>query len=283
MQYSLNALRLIDSHNHLQDSRLDQARTSILRECQRLGIVASVVNGSHPNDWQAVLEIANEEPWIVPSIGVHPWHIVDLPKDWFETLSSLLGAIPLGVGEVGIDGWRKEFDPSLQEEVFIKQLELAAALDLPISIHGLRRWGRLLELLQRHPRPRCGFLLHSYGGPIEMVPAFTKLGGYFSCPGFFLKPGREMKLSVFREIPLSRILLETDAPDQNLPEHLDTYRLLSSEDHSTRVNHPANILHVYQGIASLRAISTEALAAQVEINFNELFGDLRARRSCRNP
>jgi TatD DNase family protein len=271
-------MRFIDAHNHLQDERFANNRRAIATRCSEIGVVASVANGAHPDDWPEVASLATQFSWVVPSFGVHPWYISNLPATWFETLVTFLDSTPSAIGEVGIDGWRKEFDPALQESIFIRQLELAAERNLPISIHGLRRWGRLLELLQRHPRPECGFILHSYGGPREMVNSFAKLGGYFSCPGFFLKPGREMKLAVFKEIPSDRLLLETDAPDQNLPDELDRYKLHDPGDPSLRINHPANITQVYQGISQLRRVSIEELATQVERNFLELFGEVLRRR-----
>jgi TatD DNase family protein len=263
----------IDSHNHLQDERFDAMRNDLVKECTARDVQWSVVNGSSPSDWPLVLELARNNSFLVPSFGVHPWYCNDLPREWKEQLVKFLDSVPSGVGEVGIDGWRKEFDPELQERIFLEQLQIAAERDLPLSIHGLRKWGRLLELLTKYPRPRCGFLLHSYGGPLEMVKPFAKLGGYFSCPGFFLKPGREMKLRVFAEIPEDRLLVETDAPDQNLPENLDGYHLQSTSD-GTRLNHPANIVHVYEGVAALRSTPLSTFASQVERNFRSLFGKL---------
>jgi len=268
-------MRLFDAHNHMQDPRFGVPCDDLVMESVRVGLVAAVVNGTSPRDWSEVARIASRHPAMLPSFGVHPWYIEKLPDNWFETLCSMVQGTRAGIGEVGIDGWRKEFDPALQEDIFVRQLILAADCERPISIHGLRKWGRLLELLIKYPRPRCGFLLHSYGGPREMIPAFAKLGGYFSCPGFFLSPGREMKLSVFRDVPIDRLLLETDAPDQKLPEHLDTFRLTSQSDGS-RLNHPATILKIYEGVAGLRGLSPEELATAVEANFRALFGALLA-------
>jgi TatD DNase family protein len=275
-------MRYIDAHNHAHDERFGNSSEELLKVCETLGVSVSIVNGACPEDWEAVRRLAEKSPIVLPCFGVHPWYIDNLPNNWFDTLVSFLDSTPSCIGEVGIDGWRKEFNPDLQEDIFIRQLILASERHLPISIHGLRRWGRLLEILQRFPRPKCGFLLHSYGGPVEMIPAFTKLGGYFSCPGFFLKPGREMKLKVFEAVPFDRLLLETDAPDQNLPEERDAYHLRSATD-GARINHPANITAVYEGVASVRKLSVEALAHQVELNFQALFGDIWQAREQMPP
>lgn len=270
-------MRLIDSHNHLQDERLNSMRDAVMNECRAQGVIATVVNGACPEDWSLVADLAKRYGHVIPCFGVHPWYINNVPADWRETLIRFLDEIPSAIGEVGIDGWRKEFDSELQERIFSTQLQIAAEKNLPLSIHGLRKWGRLLEILSRGPRPECGFLLHSYGGPIDMIKPFTKLGAYFSCPGFFLQAGREMKLAVFKEVPRERLLLETDAPDQRLPDELDRYQICDSIS-GIRINHPANIRAVYLGVAALRGTSVEELAGQVESNFRVLFANVLARR-----
>jgi TatD DNase family protein len=270
-------MSFVDSHNHIQDPRLGDSREDILTACVARGVTFSVVNGTHPDDWAHVASLAKRHPFLVPSFGVHPWYINNLPSNWQDTLRSCLAEVPSGIGEIGIDGWRKEFDATQQEEIFLEQLAIAAESNLPVSIHGLRRWGRLLELLQNNSLPTCGFLLHSYGGPAEMIPSFAELGGYFSCPGFFLSPGREMKLRVFTSVPEDRLLIETDSPDQNLPETLDRYRIASAVD-GKRINHPANIVAVYEGVARLRGIAIESLSTIAEANFRRLFAPVLNQR-----
>jgi TatD DNase family protein len=263
-------MRYIDAHNHLQDGRLTQYLPDILGCSQQVGITFSAINGTSPLDWPIIESLSKQNKWLVPNFGVHPWHINNLTAEWESLLNDFLDRVPSGIGETGIDGWRKEFDPGCQEEIFRRQLQIAARRDLPISIHGLRRWGRLLEILKESPRPACGFMLHSYGGPAEMIPAFVKLGGYFSCPGFFLSPGREMKLSVFLKVPRDRLLIETDSPDQNLPESIDLYRLASPID-GARINHPGNIVAIYRELAKFLGCSIEELCRVVEENFSRLF------------
>lgn len=263
-------MRFIDAHNHLQDSRYDAMRPSLMEQCNKSGVLYSAVNGASPDDWPLVANLAKNYSWVIPNFGVHPWYINNLAPDWQEQLVNLLDSFPSGVGETGIDGWRKEFDSNLQEQIFITQLEIAEERNIPISIHGLRRWGRLLEILKSSKLPSCGFMLHSYGGPAQMIPAFARLGGYFSFPGFFLKPGREMKLDTFRHVPHDRLLIETDAPDQNLPEELDHFKVISS-DTGARINHPANIQAIYLGLANFLGLDVESLSAQVEKNFCGLF------------
>jgi len=264
-------MRLFDAHNHLHDGRLGADADALLQQCAEQGLKAAVVNGTAEEDWPAVLSLAQRHQSIVPSFGLHPWCFPARAPNWRDELVRMLRAIPSGVGEIGIDRWRTELDPRAQEEVFMAQVEIAQQEDRPMSIHGLRAWGRLYDLLRPVRIPSCGFLLHSYGGPAEMIPQFAKLGAYFSFPGFFLNPGREMKRAVFEAVPRDRLLLETDAPDQCLPPELERFALPASAN-GRRVNHPANIAAVYQGFAAANGIDTAALATQVERNFRSLFG-----------
>jgi TatD DNase family protein len=187
-------------------------------------------------------------------------------------LSEYLDRAPSVIGEIGIDHWKEGIDRARQEEVFIEQLSLARARNLPVTIHGLKAWSRLLELLRAHGAPAKGFLLHSYSGPRELVEAFAKLGGYFSVAPAFLAPQRQAKLEIFRSIPTDRILLETDSPDQGPTREMDLYR--DGAGRPLSLNHPGNIQLVYGGMARLLGLSNDELAERMRDNFTNLFGGL---------
>jgi TatD DNase family protein len=265
-------MRFYDAHNHLHDERLRPALGDVLNECKRVGVSCAVVNGSCEEDWQDVLTLASSHTWVLPSFGYHPWYVHEASDGWRETLQHYLDAIPSAVGEIGLDRWKDGLDPLQQEEFFLAQLEIAAERDLPVSIHCLKAWGRLLELLSSHRIPRCGFLLHSYGGSAEMVPQLANLGAYFSCPGYFLEQSKQKKLEVFRSVPIDRLLVETDAPDQPLPDALDRYGLRDQQ--ARRINHPALIPSVYAGVAQFLGVSLLDLTNSVADNFERLFGKL---------
>jgi TatD DNase family protein len=227
-----------------------------------------VVNGTRESDWDRVRLLALRHPDLVlPSYGLHPWWLRERSPRWRETLEALLAADPAaGVGETGLDRWMRNPDPPDQEAVFLAHLDLAARHDRPLSIHCLRAWGRLLDLLRTHPVPARGFLLHSYGGPPDLVPAFVALGARFSFSGHFLQPGKEAKRDTFRLVPPDRLLFETDAPDQLLPESLDAHPLRDTG--GRRLNHPANLPVV-------RAHGPFVEPGQVAATFAALFGPPR--------
>ncbi len=212
-------------------------------------------------------------PQILPSFGYHPWYIHECTGDWLKHLNSCLDQVRSAVGEIGLDRWKPGLAYEGQEGMFVAQLRLAAHRNLPVSIHCLQAWGRMLEILKREPRPACGFLLHSYGGPKEMVKPFADLGAYFSLPGYYAHERKQRQRETFKHVPPDRLLLETDAPDQNLPRERNRFLMIEAAT-DRELNHPANLPAVYQFAAELFAEPLEALAARVEANFLRLFGGL---------
>jgi TatD DNase family protein len=262
--------RFYDAHNHLQDERLRPHLESLIAEVERQGIATMVVNGSCEEDWPDVLALAKKYPRVLPSFGYHPWYVTERTPEWREKLVSFLDKVPSAIGEIGLDRWMENYDLPAQEEVFIWQLRLASERNVPVSIHCLQAWGRLLEILQKTPLPKRGFLLHSFGGPKELIPPFAKLGAYFSIPGYFAHPRKERQRETFRHVPVNRLLIETDSPDQLLPDSRNKFPLVELKS-GKPLNHPSNLVSVYEFTAGVLGASMEDLVARVEENFRRLF------------
>lgn len=258
-----------DAHNHLQDKGLRPHLSSVLKCLEELPVASCVVNGTIDSDWPAVTELSRDHSWIIPSYGIHPWRVKERVGDWEARLCSCLdqGGV---IGEIGLDRWKEGYDFPEQESVFRAQLRLAARRNIPATIHCLRAWGALWEIIRNEPIPERGFLLHAYGGPIEMIEAFASRGAYFSFNGYFLAEARHRKREAFLHVPLDRLLVETDSPAMPLPSDLIRYHLASTPEGDV-INHPANIVATYQGLAQLRGTSLEEMASQIAANFNRLF------------
>jgi TatD DNase family protein len=268
-------MKFYDAHNHLQDGRFAGRQNELLAACARAGVAGMVVNGTGESDWPQVLALARpggtpRPTVIIPSVGCHPWHLHERTPEWQKKLKKILDANPCAVGEIGLDRWQPGLAWTGQEEAFLFQLRLAAERNRPVSIHCLQAWGRLLDLLRDQPRPACGFLLHSYGGPAEMVPALAKLGAYFSFSGHGLAGRKARQREAFKLVPPDRQLVETDAPDQPLPEEKILHPLAGADGRP--LNHPANLAAVYAGLAEFLGEPMESFAARIEENFQRLFG-----------
>ena len=241
-----------------------------MRQLEALGLQHAVVNGTREEDWDAVAVLCQRVSFATPSFGLHPWYVVDRTPRWLEVLRAKLLAHPhAGVGEIGLDRWIDGHDLAVQSEVFVAQLALATELNRPVTIHCLRAWGALEELLRKHPVPAKGFLLHAYGGPAEMVPGFAAHVGYFSFNPYFLHDRKAKQREVFRHVPADRLLAETDAPEMAPPDDRNSHPLRDTE--CKMINDPANIIVAYQGLAEIRQEPLESLAEQVAENFTRLF------------
>ena len=263
-------MHLYDAHNHLQDERFAANRAALVATAAQHGVVKMVVNGACEEDWPLVQQLAEQFPQVLPSFGYHPWYLHERTPDWQRTLAQFLDHhAPCAVGEIGLDRWKKDLPYDGQEDAFVWQLRLAAGRNLPASIHCLQAWGRMHELLRATPRPARGFLLHSYGGPVEMVAPLAKLGAYFSFPGYFMHPRKARQREAFAAVPLDRLLIETDAPDQLLPDTASRFTL--HDPGGQPINHPANLARIYEFMAGQRAVPMPEFTAQIEANFNRLF------------
>lgn len=262
------AMSFYDAHCHLQDDRLSPYRDDILGLYEGLGVDEVVVNGTSPADWKRVANLAQESERVRPSFGLHPWKVDEVDAHWRLELLELLSLFPnAGLGEIGLDRWIEDFDLSVQEPAFLWQLEQAVERDLPVSVHCLKAWGRLYELLRSVPLPSRGFLLHSYSGPAEMVEPMARLGAYFSVSGYFANKRKVKQQEAFRAVPLDRLLIETDAPDMRGPSSLVAY----SFDGDVALNHPANIVGVYRFVAEMLGVPLEELKEQVSANYKRFF------------
>lgn len=256
-----------DAHLHLQDLRLTSQLESIIVELRVQGINKLVVNGTSPNDWDAVTQLYSSHPkLIIPSYGLHPWKTPCSISNWKELLEKHIKDNPAAcIGECGLDKWIREPDLEVQENAFRFQLELAVRYNRPLSIHVLKAWGWLIEVLENSPLPERGFMLHGFGGSREIADRLTKMGAYFSFAGYFLQERKHAVQQAFQNIPIDRILIETDAPDMLAPDAYITHTL------KEKTNHPANLVATARGLAALLAMDLDELSNQLEANFNRFF------------
>ena len=181
-----------------------------LRQASGAGVKVMLCNGTNPDDWGRVLALAAGHKGIVPCLGLHPWFADKARAGWIEILEDMLMGVPSCVGEIGLDK-TVAVDFNRQEEIFRVQLQLAKKLKRPVSIHCVKAWGRLLDILKEEQPPV--FMLHAYGGPPEMVGNLARLGAYFSFTGDMMNPRREKMRRALLTAPPKRLLFETESPE----------------------------------------------------------------------
>ncbi|KAF7801981.1 TatD-related deoxyribonuclease [Senna tora] len=300
-------MKLFDAHCHLQDPRILSKTPQLIKTAQEAGVVFFAVNGVSEQDWPLVREMSETHPSVIPCFGLHPWNwdlstcrfVAERSPNWFKTLKQYFDATPsAAVGEIGVDkgSQGRKIDFSEQVEVLRQQLELAKELNKPASVHCVRAFGDLLQLMKSIGPFPAGVILHSYLGSAEMVPEFSKLGAYFSFSGFLMSLKANKAKKMLKMVSSDRILLETDAPDAlpksnidslffidgdtSLPEDLHGQTTPPSTSGSSldasvlpkeTLNHPANICSVLDYVASMLGISKEELAELSYQNAARLF------------
>lgn len=254
-----------DSHNHLHDPRLGEPEALVVA-MRGEGIDGCVANATCEDDWPAVARLTRKFPGFVrAAFGIHPWRAAEIRPGWQRRLEVLLEADPTAsIGECGLDGWVSAPPLAAQEPVFLGQVRLARELDRPLTVHCLKAWEPLFAAFERE-RPPPRFLMHSFGGSIELADRLLRLGAWFSFSGYFLQPRKTNVLEVFRRIPRERLLLETDAPDMLPPPDRIRHPLADGG------NHPANLPAIGGGLAAALGMDPPALAALCSENHRKFF------------
>jgi len=246
-------MKLFDAHCHLQDKRFTSMLNEMLAAARQAGIAGFACCGTSETDWEKVAQIAGKNDDVHASFGLHPWYAADRSDEWESNLRIRLEQNPAsGVGEVGLDHALSTDTWEDQQLVFRIQLELARELNRPVSIHCRRAWGVMLDVLTASVPLPAGFVIHSYSGSKEQIPAIVRLGGYVSFSGSTTLSGNKRAHRNVSVVPLDRLLLETDAPD--IPPVINGKRNMDGP------NLPENLVHVLHKIADLRNMTERDVA-----------------------
>ncbi len=256
---------LTDIHCHLHEKDFDHDRAEVIARSKSVGIGRFICNSGSMSDIEEVSSLAHEYEEVIPCYGVHPWFTSGLEDGWQDVLYAKLKAGECGVGEIGLDGWRKGIEPVEEQlEVFRTQLAMARELEVPAMIHCLKAADEMFEVLKVDGGPRCGFLLHAYSGPWTMVEPLVKLGGYFSFSHACLASDRRKAHKVISTVPSERFLLESDSPDLVGPEAFRRYSIRRNDGRFRQ--EPANIMAALDGFASIRGERSDQLRSQIMEN-----------------
>ncbi len=202
---------MIDAHCHLQSPELAPYLEELLLRARNSGVDGAVVNGTSPRDWPQVEQLCRTRAELRPSFGLHPWQ-ADFEGDWAQELERLLQNNPnAGVGECGLDSLLSEVPLAQQLETLRIHIQLASEYQRPITLHLLGKvWQPIQAELVGLDVP---ILLHAFGASAELARQFSRQGCYFSLGGMWLRP--EKNRGALHELPVDRVLLESDAPYQH--------------------------------------------------------------------
>ncbi|MBQ7003065.1 MAG: TatD family hydrolase [Oscillospiraceae bacterium] len=248
---------IFDTHSHYLDRAFDEDREALLTSMPSLGVTRILLAGCDPEDSAGCLHLAEQFDYVWASAGVHPGCIDDLAPDWPETIRRLAESKKIrAIGEIGLDYHYDGYDAEKQKAVFIAQLELAAALDLPVILHVRDAMGDAMEILRKY-RPRG--VMHCYSGSAETAKELIAMGMYISFTGVLTFKNARRALEALEVIPMDRLMLETDCP------------YMAPVPHRSKRCDSSMIAYTAEKAAEIKGMDPQALIDQCTENGKTLF------------
>ena len=202
-------MKIFDTHAHLNDKRFDEDREELIASLKENGVDYYCEIAYDMESAYRAYEISKNYDFIYSAVGVHPHDSKELTEEDLPKLKELLSKDKVvALGETGLDYYYDNSPREVQKEWFIKQIELANELKLPIIIHDRDAHGDVMEVIRRHPDVKG--ILHSFSGSTEMARELVELGYYISFSGTITFTNARKPKEVAAVIPKDRILIETD-------------------------------------------------------------------------
>lgn len=250
---------IFDTHAHYDDEKFNEDREELLNSMEEKGVGTIVNVSASYSSCERVTEMVQDYPFMYAAVGVHPDEVGALNEETFARMKELFARDKVvAVGEIGLDYYWDNESHDLQKKWFIRQLELARELDLPVLIHSRDAAADTMEIMKEHAIGLRG-VIHCYGYSREMAEEYVKMGFYIGVGGVVtFKNGRRLKETV-EAIPLASIVLETDCP------------YLAPEPYRGKRNNSSYIRYVAEEIARLKHVTYEEVVRQTEENAKKLY------------
>jgi TatD DNase family protein len=251
----------IDTHSHLYDEAFSSEEDLAVERAVNAGVTKMIVPDIDSSTRQVMFDLAERHPGtLFPTLGLHPTSVA---ANWRDEMDAVEKALPehkiWAIGEIGIDCyWSKEFLEQ-QKEAFRIQLEMAEKLDLPVIIHSRESTELIINVLKDYKTHNLRGVFHAYSGSAETYRELQKLGDWYIGIGGVLTYKKASIAETVKEIPLERILLETDSP------------YLTPVPHRGKRNESSYIPHIAEKLAIQKGISIEEVARTTTANAIRLF------------
>ena len=257
----IGANMIFDTHAHYLDHRFDEDRESVINSFSNAGIKHVVEVSAGADDFDNVINHLNTYSEFYGSLGVHPSEVSDLTEDDMEKIKVLSSHERIvAIGEIGLDyHFDDNPDPEVQKKWFVRQLELAKELNLPVIIHSRDACQETLEILKEHHNGCTGGVIHCFSYSKEVALELVNMGYFIGLDGpVTFKNGKKAK-EVAAAIPLDRLVVETDCPYM-APEPLRGTR-----------NSSLNLKYIIEEIARIRELPYDKMEEVLYNNAKALY------------
>jgi TatD DNase family protein len=255
---------LIDTHAHLFDDRFGKDLPAVIERAAKAGVERVVCLGIDLESSQQSVAIANTYPLVVAAVGIQPNHAAEAkPGDW-DAIVKLAETEPrvVAVGETGLDRYWDRTPFAIQEDYFARHIELSRRLNKPFAIHCREAEADVVKALRRAGSVSDGLraVMHSFSGDLATAKECLAMGLYISFAGMVTYPTAQNLRDVAKEVPLDRLLVETDCP------------YLAPQPVRGKRNEPAYVAHTAALLAEVKGISVAEIEEATTNNAKALFG-----------
>lgn len=249
---------IIDTHAHITYDELYPQAEDILARAKKANIERILCICMNRKELERAFALQERHAFIDIAFGYHPSDLdVLTDRDWEYLYSIADDERIIAIGEIGLDYHWGDIDKELQKKAFIKQLQLASQCKKPVLIHMRDATGDTMQLLKEY---KCGKgVLHCYSGSVETAQEAIKMDMFLSVGGPLTFKNARGLPEVMAQLPLNRILIETDCP------------YLTPHPHRGKRNEPMYIVHTFEKLAGIRDMDQAALMEQLKENYLELF------------
>ena len=251
---------MIDSHAHLEMSEFNQDRKEVIQRAKSNGIDYILTVGIDIEACKQAIALAEENKFVYAILGIHPHNAKQIDESTYPLLRKLTQHDKVcALGEIGLDFFRNLSPPEVQIKRFRELIALARELRLPIVVHDRNAHQETLSILKEEKAFEVGGVIHCFSGDYEMASKCLNMGFYISIPGTITFKNAKSLQGIVRNIPLDRILLETDSP------------FLAPMPFRGKRNEPSYVRYVAEKIARIKTLDPEEVASVTSQNVKTLF------------
>lgn len=251
---------LFDTHVHLNAEQFEEDVDEVIERALQTGVERMVIVGFDRPTIQKALELVEKYDCLYASVGWHPVDAIDMTEEdlnWIEELATHPKVVALG--EMGLDYYWDKSPKEIQQEVFRKQIQLAKKVKLPIIIHNRDATADVVSILKEEGADEVGGIMHCFSGSVEIAKECIDLNFYISLGGPVTFKNAKKPKEVAKEIPLNKLLIETDCP------------YLAPHPYRGKRNEPSFVKLVAEQIADLKGLSLEEVERKTTENAKKLF------------
>lgn len=251
---------LFDTHAHLNAEQFSEDQDVVINRAKENGVTRIVNIGFNRETIPSSLALTEKYDFIYTAVGWHPQDAKDMTEedlDWLRELSKHEKVV--AIGEIGLDYYWDTSPKDIQQSVFRKQIQLAKELKLPIIIHDREAHKDIVDILQEENAAEVGGIMHCFSGSVEMAKECLDMNFYISFGGPVTFKNAKKPKEVVKQIPLDRLLIETDCP------------YLTPDPYRGKRNESGYVRYIAETIADLREIEFEQLCKITYDNAMRLF------------